>query len=169
MEIIATPGYLKIGDQTIPLDERIEERIKFEVGTYEKRYGPKEFFWERAQELAREKGIKYDGITIAGPSPGYLYFLRELTPEENQEIPVSEVEASLPEYVRFLRIIPRPEREWQDPEVLKPLEERINALGLAGLRAFVSTSPSNSERNPTDTLTGVELALRADYRIKVEY
>jgi len=167
-EIIATPTSLKIGNNEIPLNGRVE----FEVGSYEEgTQGPSEFYWEYARKLAKGKGIEFDKILIAFDGSCY-YFMKKDDESPLETIPkilVSEVEASIPKYAKFLRIRPEPVEDWVS-KVLKPLEERINALDFPGLKAFVSTRPSPAMRGPREPITtGLELALLADYQIKIEY
>ncbi len=166
-EVIATPTSLRIRDHEIPLDGEVE----FVVGAYEGRRGPNSFYWEYAKNVARKRGINFDNERVSSDTEYYYFdkmgdvFNREKTPK----ILCAEVIASMPEYVKFLRITPEPVENWVN-KVLQPLEERINALGLEGLRALVSTRPSGSRRGPRDPIpTGVELALSAAYSIKIDY
>lgn len=166
-EIVATPTSLRIGDQEIPL----RGKVGFRVGSYERMRGPVEFYWNQAQKLARERGIDFDKERFSSNGEHYFFGKKsvEFSFKTTPKIPCHEVEATIPEYVKFLRIKPSPTKDWV-PIVLKPLEERINALGLEGLRALVSTRPSNATRGPRDPIpTGVKLALLADYTVTVKY
>ena len=105
-QIIATPQMLKIGEHETPLQE-----ASFTSGVYERTRGPREFYWETAKRLARERGIEFDEVSVAASVDGgerhYLFRKRgeEVNIKKNPKISSIEVKEAIPEYVKFLRIV----------------------------------------------------------------
>jgi len=163
--LIATSTSLHLGDHKITFSEPVE----FKLGLYKGGKGPNQFYWDAVDRLAEQKGFSSQRKYTQGD---YLYFPDgDRGYETTKKILIKEVEQTLPDYVKFLRIIHYlPDINWTD-RVLKPLEVQINALRLEGLVAFLFKKSFHYSRGgPTkSTPVGVEIAMLEKYQIRVEY
>ncbi len=187
--ILARPDSLKIAGYEIPLPRGVE----YKVGPYHGTRGPKEFYMEYANQVAVEEGLSFDPKCTSADGINYFFLEKDQFPtEKTPTISAEIVEAAIPKYTKFLRIIPLPEisseyarfstfilmsatsipsllTSWVNT-ILNPLEKKINAQHFEGLRAFISKRPSSADRvNEGPIPTGVELALLDNYQINIEY
>lgn len=166
-KILATPTSLIIGEHELPLVGQIE----FQAGSYRTGRPPLELYHKAAEAMARQRGIAFDALSA---NDTHYFFTREDEPfnlDTTAQIPQSVVRETLPNYVKFLRIIPEATTDDWHSRVLKPLEERITALACDGLQAFIPTILAGGRRESVHEVHpfGVELALVAGYHITVTF
>lgn len=175
-EIVATPTSLRIGEYEIALEGHF--------GLTGRLYDEHErlrFFFDCLRELARERGISSDRDAIYDHGTNY-YFLtnderHELTyprdppPDTAPSISFCDAEARNPKYVKFLRIEPRERDEVVASPNVEQLEEKIKSLHLEGLKVIIPEKMVNRSRAYAILSDEIycELALVADYNVKIEY
>ena len=119
-----------------------------------------------AEELARQQELDF---LITKHDRGSTYFYQQKGDDPVHQIKDSEL--NLPDYDRFLRIIPGLRdrlklRDWHK-QILGPLESKINELDLPGLEAFITYRYRlNRQRIRQREPLGVEIALTAQYKFE---